>query len=538
LLCVLAALAAAPVAAQSIPLAVPTAAQTAPPVRNAPALFEISAFDVSGVTKLDAATVENAVYPFAGPDRSAADVEAARKALEEAYKARGFESVLVEIPPQPNQAFLAGIVALSVTEAVVGQVRVTGSKYHALTVVAAQVPALKTGEVPDFNAAQAQLAAANRFPDREITPSIKAGAVPGTIDIDLRVRDSLPLHASLELTNDHSSETTPLRLAGSVRYSNFWQAGHTLTASYLISPQDRREVEVISGSYLAPILGSRWTLLLYAYKSNSNVAALGGSQVLGKGYAVGTRAIYRFPGAIEQSLTFGLDYKDFKQNISIPSADPALPPGLISTPIAYVPVVVSYAGQSVTEKSAMNLTVTATAGVRGFGSSGAIVQAQRFNAIGNFVHVNLEADYTRALGRDVSAFVRIAGQFADSPLVSNEQFSIGGNTSVRGYFQSEAVGDDGVNGSLELRSPSLSSRLGNFVDELRIFVFADGGFARVRSPLPDQKDRFTLLSAGAGTRFQLFRYLKGSLGYGFPLLDGTVSKAGDGMVTFSIKAEF
>ncbi|WP_310475519.1 POTRA domain-containing protein, partial [Sandarakinorhabdus sp.] len=126
----------------------------APPVRSAPDQFEISAFDVVGVTRLDAATVEAAVYPYAGPGRAATDVEAARKALEAAYKAKGYESVLVEIPPQPNAAFVAGIVLLKVTEAVVGQVRVVGSKYHAPTVVLAQVPALQPGVVPDFSAAQ------------------------------------------------------------------------------------------------------------------------------------------------------------------------------------------------------------------------------------------------------------------------------------------------------------------------------------------------------------------------------------------------
>lgn len=538
-----AALAAAPALAQKISVqqvALPPAAAPAPaalPVRSAPDRFEIAAFDVTGVTKLDAAAVETAIYPFAGPDRAATDVEAARKALEDAYKVRGYESVLVEIPPQPNEAFVAGIVLLKVTEATVGQVRVTGSKYHAPTVVLAQVPALKAGEVPDFTAAQKQLAAANRFPDREITPSIKAGRIPGTIDIDLRVRDTLPLHASLELNNDHNATTSDLRLAGSVRYTNLWQAGHTITGSYLISPQNRSEAEVISASYLAPLLGSRWTLLLYGYKSNSNVAALGGSQVLGNGYAIGTRAIYRVPGEVEQSLTFGFDWKDFDQDILVPTG-PDTPPGLIETPIAYVPLVVSYNRQAVSETSALNLTLGVTAGLRGFGSEIADVQAQRFDAIGNFVHVNFEASYTRALGGDFSAFARLTGQFADSPLVTNEQFSIGGNSSVRGYFQSEAVGDDGVNGSLELRSPSLASNLGSFVDELRVFAFADGGFVRVRSPLPDQQAEFTLVSAGAGTRFQLLRYLKGDLAFGWALVDGVVRRAGDGMFTFSVKAEF
>jgi hemolysin activation/secretion protein len=515
----------------------PAAVPAAIPVRSAPAMFEIAAFDVTGVTKIDSATIETAIYPFVGPDRAATDVEAARKAIEDAYKARGFESVLVEIPPQPNEAFVSGIVQLKVTEATIGQVRVTGAKYHAPTVIAAAVPALTAGTVPDFNAAQTQLAAANRFPDREITPSIKAGKVPGTIDIDLKVRDSLPLHASLELNNDHNNLTKPLRLSGSVRYTNLWQVGHTLTASYLLSPEDRSQAEVISGSYLAPLTGSRWTLLLYGYRSNSNVAALGGSQVLGNGYAIGTRAILRLPGKAEQSLTFGFDYKDFKQDISVPTG-PDTPPGIIRTPIAYVPLVLSYNYQQATETGAFNATLSVTAGLRGFGSPADVVQGQRFFAVGNFVHVNLEADYTRNLGGDFSAFGRINSQYADSPLVTNEQFGIGGNTSVRGYFQSEGVGDNGINGSVELRSPSLAGRIGGFVDELRFFAFVDGGFANLRRPLPDQTASFTLISAGAGTRFQLLRYFKGNLAYGFPLIDGVVSKAGGGMITFSVKAEF
>ncbi len=515
-----------------------TPASAAPPVRAAPERFEIQAFDVSGVTKLPAAAVENAVYPFAGPQRTATDVEAARKAIEDAYKARGFESVLVEIPPQPTESFVSGIVQLKVTEATLGRLRVTGSKYHALTIVASQVPALKEGELPDLQSAAKQIAAANRFPDREITPSIKRGKAPNTIDVDLRVRDTYPLHASAEINNDHSASTKPLRIAGSVRYTNLWQVGHTITASYLVTPQDRSQTEVFSGSYLAPILGSRWTLLAYGYRSNSNVAALGGTQVLGNGYAIGTRAIYRLPGKTEQSITFGLDYKDFKENISIPASDPANPPSLLQSPVAYVPLVASYATQFVGEHSAANLSVTATAAIRGLGSNENVVRTKRLNGNGNFVHINFEADYSRALGGDFSAFAKVGGQLADSPLVTNEQFGVGGHSTVRGYYQSEAVGDDGITGSFELRSPSLGGKLGNFVDELRFFVFADGGFVRVRSASADQTDQFTLVSVGGGTRFQLLRYLKGNVAFGLALLNGATTRAGTGQLTFSVKTEF
>ncbi len=509
------------------------------PVRAAPDRFEIAAFDVSGVHALDTRIVEDAVYPFAGPAKTATDVEGARKALEDAYKAHGYESVLVEIPPQPNGSFVAGVVTLKVTEATVGRLRVTGSKYHALTVVQAQLPSLKEGTVPDLKTAATQLAEANRFPDREITPSIRAGQVPGTIDIDLKVRDTLPLHASLTLNNDHSASTEPLRLIASVRYTNLFQLGHTLTASYLVAPQNRSQSEVFSGSYLAPIIGSRWAVLVFGYKSNSNIAALGGTQVLGNGYDVGVRGIYRLPGAdIQQSLSFGADYKNFKEDVFIPPNDPALPGTTIQTPIQYVPLTAGYTAQRTTEHTAANVTLTASAGLRGLASGERVIQTRRFDAIGNFVRINLDADYSRSFARDFVGVLRFSGQLADSPLVTNEQFSVGGHTTVRGYFQSEAVGDDGVNGSVELRSPSFASRLGSFVDEARLFAFVDGGYVRVRRPLPDQTGDFTLVSVGGGGRFQLLRHLQGNVAYGFALTDGTATSVGDGQIIFSLKADF
>ena len=517
-------------AAQAVPPAVP--------VRAAPATFEIAAFDVTGVTRLDARAVEDAVYPFAGPGRAATDVEAARKALEDAYKKRGFESVLVEIPPQPNASFIQGIVALKVTEATIGRLRVVGSKYTALSVVLSQLPSLQEGQVPDLAAAQRELAEANRFPDREITPSIKAGRIPGTLDVDLRVKDSLPLHASVTVNNDHSAQTSDLRLVASARYSNLFQLGHTLTASYLVAPRNRRESEVISGSYLAPILNSRWTLLAFGYQSNSNIAALGGTAVLGNGYAIGARAIYRLPGTVEQSISFGADYKDFKEDIFVPSNDPARPDQTIQTPIAYVPLTLAYALQRVGTASALSLTLTATAGLRGLASGQATIQAKRVDAIGNFARLNLDVDYSRALPRDFVGSAKLSAQFADSALVTNEQFSLGGAGTVRGYFQSEGVGDDGVTGQFELRSPSLASTLGSFVDELRLFGFVDAGYVRVRSVLAEQTGSFTLVGAGAGARFQFLRYLRGDVAYGFALTDGNPTRTGDGLLVFSVKAEF
>jgi hemolysin activation/secretion protein len=87
----------------------------------------------------------------------------------------------------------------------------------------------------------------------------------------------------------------------------------------------------------------------------------------------------------------------------------------------------------------------------------------------------------------------------NAPLISNEQYSAGGATSVRGYLEAERLGDLGAALSLELYSPPLVS--GERVPDLRLFGFMDAASLRVEDPLPEQDASFRLGSAGAGLRF-------------------------------------
>lgn len=530
--------------AQDAPSPGPAAPQSQ--VRAAPSSFYIAAFDVTGVTILDQATIENAVYDHSGPDRTTTDVEAARKALQDAYAQRGYESVQVDVMPQPEERFAQGIIEITVTEAPVGMVQVAGAKHHSLELVRRQIPSLAEGKPLNVQTLQAELASANRFPDRSITPSFKAGATPGTVDVDLNVEDSLPLHGSIELNNDHSPSTDPLRLNASLRYTNMWGVGHTLSASYIVAPQDRKQSEVISGSYMAPLLGSPWTLLLYGYKSNSNVASLGGINVLGNGFQAGARAIYRLPGdKAMQSVTFGLDYKNFDQNISL--SDQLV----TTTPIEYMPLFAGYNLSLGSDRSTLDASVSVTAGFRVFKkidcfqieSTSTCIPTDQFknkdfDSNENFVHANIELDYKRTLPMDFIAALKFYGQIADSHLVTNEQFAIGGLASVRGYYQSEAVGDIGYALSLELSSPSLAPRLPSFVDELRLFGFVENGQIRILNPAPDVTAHDALLSVGGGARIRLFGHISGEFSAGVPLWNGSATRRHDVRTLFSAKGEF
>jgi len=507
---------------------------------RAPGTFSIEAFDIAGVTVLPIGEVEKLVYPFAGPNRGNDDVESARKALQDAYAARGYSAVVVEVPVQNRETFSQGIVQLAVNEVPVGFVKVSDARYHSLAIAKQALPSLMEGKPVNVTALQTDVTNANRFPDRSINPVFKPGRAPGTLDVELKMDDRRPLHASLQVDNDASPATSSLRSTASLRYTNLFQQGHTANLTYITAPQNLREVQVIAGSYSIPALQSPWSFNLSGYYSNSNVAAAGGSSVLGAGFQIGLRAQYLFAGErTQQTISFGPDFKDFKQDIAVGSAIAS------SAPIRYIPLELSYALSGATEHSNFAISVGSTLGLRTIkgvvcvdSTCADAFRNREANSNENFARVDLSVDYSYALANDTIAALRLTGQIADSHLITNEQFSGGGLRSVRGYYSSEAVGDNGLAASLELRSPSFAPHFGPWLTEARVLAFIDSAFLRVLQPLPDATSRYTLIGVGGGLSMRIFKRFTGQMLGAVALHDGVKTTKGDTRLNFAVKGEF
>ena len=261
------------------------------------------------------------------------------------YKDKGYQTVSVQIPQQA----LGRVIVFQVTEAKVGRLRVHGSRYFSLAEIKRRAPSLAEGVVPNFNGITRDIVALNQWPDRRITPTLKPGVEPGTVDIDLNVKDSLPLHGSLELNNRYSPDTTQLRVNGSVSYNNLWQLGHAAGLSFQLSLENTNDVKVLSAYYQARFRDLDWlSLMVLGTKQDSNVSTLGGAAVAGRGQILGLRANISLPPGKDfyQSVSLGIDYKHFDENVFIGvGTDP------ISAPITYYPLSVNYNGTWVTKGS-------------------------------------------------------------------------------------------------------------------------------------------------------------------------------------------
>jgi len=494
--------------------------------------FYIQEYRVQGSRTLPPLAVEEAVYPYLGRGRTVADVEKARAALEKAYHDKGYQAVSVSF--DPLQEVPEGVVFLKVSENPVGRLRIRGTRYFTPTALRARAPELAGGTVLNFSEVQKAVARLNRQRDLRVTPDIKPGAEPGSITVDLKVTDTLPLHGSIELNNRSSANTAQLRLNGAISYDNLWQAGHSVGFNFQVAPEKPSDATVYSAFYLARFKEIDWlSLLLQGTKQNSDVSTLGGLAVAGRGEVIGARLLVALPGSEKfyHSVSAGFDYKNFKENILLNGEK-------IATPVEYYPLSVNYGAAWSGKGQSTDLNLGLSASLRGLGSDNLEFDAKRYNATGSYLYLRGDLSHTHDLPGNFQAFAKVQGQATRDNLINSEQYSGGGIGSVRGYLESTALGDNALLGTLELRSPSFIPAGPNKASEWRIYGFIDGGQLSLNDPLPEQQDTFSLLSIGMGTRVKLYQHLNGSLDAGVPLRTSGDIQRGDWLLSFRLWAEF
>ncbi|MGB5485249.1 ShlB/FhaC/HecB family hemolysin secretion/activation protein [Parasphingorhabdus sp.] len=130
--------------------------------------------------------------------------------------------------------------------------------------------------------------------------------------------------------------------------------------------------------------------------------------------------------------------------------------------------------------------------------------SSRPDAGGKFTKVNVALQLQQPIGTDLKVRLAAAGQVSSRPLLSIEEFALGGNSIGRAYDFNALTGDHGFGGSLEL-AYMLGDQFGG-LKQVELFSYVDGGMVFQsgdgNGPGPDQ----SLTSAGGGARFTLDRF--------------------------------
>jgi hemolysin activation/secretion protein len=515
----------------------PAAPSPAPAAAAAAAanVFDIHEFRVLGNHVLAPTAIEHAVYPFLGPGRSIDTVKHAADALEQAYKSAGYNAIFVDIPEQEVQE---GVVRLKVTEGALDEVHVRGERYFSGRSIVAALPALQQGRTPNFPEFQKELTALNaRTPDRVTTPVLKAGPQPGTVDVELDVKDTLPLHGSIQYDDRHTADTTPNRATVGLSYDNLWQRQDSIGLQYQTAPAKPSDAEVLMANYGAHIGPTGEATVSYTHTS-SNVLALGTLGVLGKGSIYGLHWSQPLPGASgsSQSLNFGADYKDVLTSV-LPNASAAASTA-VTAQVRYVNWSGTYAGAWWLDKQFYSVSAGANFGVRGVINSSDEFENARYNANPDYFYLRFSFNGSQQLPWSFAFTQKLSGQWSDSPLVNNEQYSLGGEDTVRGYLEAETLGDSGFASSLELHGPPVGPHLGSWLSPIYGFAFVDAGLANLVDPLSGQHTNLSLWSTGVGLRLEGSHGLSGYVDYAIPRRAGVRTERDHSRIDFLLRYGF
>lgn len=498
-------------------------------------IFPIRRFIVYGNTVFPRDTLRKLVDDLKGQEQSAADVEKARDRIEKYYHDNGYPTTMVNIPEQPVEG---GFIYLQVIEGKVGSLTVKGNSWLSEKRIRKEVPSMAPGEIVSLPRIKTDLTRANSIPDAKVIPALSPGKDTGKTDVELKVEDRIPFHGSLELNNRNSHDTTPLRVNAALRYDDLWGLGHSINFQYQGSPQKWREVEVFSGSYILP---APWQdshrIVMYGVYSNSNTTFGDSFNELGKGEIIGGRYIIPLPsvGPLSHSAVIGLDYKNFDENTFQSTAAGTA----VSSPVKYVPLSLAYNG-SVPDSGGLTLfNLGLNMCFRGLVSRQQEFDDKRFKARANYIYGNIGAERRQKLPADASLLVKLDGQISDQPLISNEQYSAGGMDSVRGYKESEEMGDSAIHGTIELAAPNLAPRL-KLGERFSLIPYAFYDFAVLwlKDPLPGQEGSMNLQGTGIGIRGTLFRDLEFQTDWAYALAGTNAVKKGDSEIYFKVKWQF
>lgn len=533
--------------------------------------FNIWQYEVRGVTVVDTKEVQKVLYPFLGPKRTLATVEEAANALIKLFDREGYAAA-VDIPPQD---VVNGLVVLQVVEGAISRVNVTGARYFLPSDIRKSVPSAQKGEVLQANTLQDEIISLNkRSGDLRVTPALSPGRRAGELEVDLRVYDELPISGSLTLNDHYSAYTTKPRLSGGLSFNNLWQEFHSVNLWGLISPEDTEEVKVYSLTYAMPVNKSNRLSLNYI-KSDSTTDTLiptanapgtgpanGPASVAGDASIATLNYVIRPDFSDRTSFNLGINYKNVKENVTPDDTEET-----IQTPIEYFTLVggINQGYSSGRYSGAFGLGFTAS--IRELNDSDQFAD-KRDNSRTSFFILNAYFNNRVSLPGDFALLWDFNGQYTESPLISNEQWRTGGSTSVRGYLESQELGDYGYNSSLQFETPSLISGSDH---SLILHVFYDFGYAATQpvdrtvflNPETGEKDPDSesvdveLSSYGLGLQYQYRQVINASVDWATALKNSCdelstaeivegieyCSKEGDverddSRVTFNISTQF
>ena len=481
--------------------------------------FELDEILIEGNTVMGDKLFEPAIQPCLHRAVTLKDLKSLSSEMTRIYRAQGFVTSRVYLPPQK---VIDNRLTLRALEGKIGKVAVQGNRYF-LARFYEDMLDVRPGSVLSYPALEESLYRLNRLPDRQVQAFIAPEDDPEYSSLTLEVKETYPVHAYYGFNNHGTKLTHRARHHVELLHNNI--SGN---ADALGGWMGLAEEGGFGGGTLRYERPAAWPLARFSKLHIESTLAE--SQLLKHlkpsaveseyfGLSVGWTADWVQKPERSFSTTIGFDAKDYKTLVSgqTDSFDRMrilkLAPRLA----------LHGAGGSTLFSGDIAWGIPDL-----FGGSDKNENVSRPDSGGRFFYVTPKVQRTLRLPYDAYFSATAGGQWTWNHLTSLELFRAGGAHSVRGYPESDAVGDAGYDVSLELNipppwvSPDAKIPFTNyaFARSLRFISFLDAaGTHFLERARPDETKNEFLLGVGVGLRVMLERCLYFELDYGVPLGD-------------------
>jgi len=480
--------------------------------------------------------------------RSRQEVQEALRKVFNDFIRDGYYLARVSLPRDPYDAKEKTLTVL-VEEGLFGQVRIgfaddrEDGRWFSREQIARRFRDIRPGDTFNYKTLYDCLYDANAHPDLTLDTKIAvrkplegegdARRVVRYADIDLTVKESLPFHAVFDINNYGIEAIDEWQASLTLQYLNLTKADDVLTVSPSMSLDS--SLMSLAGSYVRPhdIWKGGATTVYAGWSELDCDDVVPFIDLEGTGWFVGLVHSHTLVEDEDRliSLSGGIVYRYIEDQFS------AFNTSLQQRDVSVLPLslALSYSARRADAFRGRNFATLQ--GVYNLAAGGGNeledmwVDAEDDYLIGRLQLARLQPlfgtlDNMQRQVHQWILFFKAEGQYASCPLIPAEKLALGGFNTVRGYQTKGYLGDNGLYGTVELRTPILldmvSHTLGRKpgstpLDRLQFVAFTDFGFIEFIDPLPGVDDNETLLSVGAGVRLAVTRYSQLRFDVGVPV---------------------
>ena len=443
-----------------------------------------------------------------------------RRAVVQRYRDAGQPLVDVYLP---EQDVTSGVVRIAVANYRLGKVVARGNRYFPDRLLVGEMP-LTSGALIREADVSSGLALLNLNPYRTVDVVYAPGEAEDSTNVVLETQDRLPLRVTAGYDNAGVSQLGRDRVFAGIDYGNLFgldqEIGYQLTTNTdvfdgnpdITGGPNRPRFVAHSFNYSAPLPWLDRVELFGMYaQSTPNVPNSFGQT--GISAQLSFRYDWRIAplGSWQQQIQLGYDFKRSNNDLEFGGFQ------VFNSNTHIHQFVVAYDanGRDTLGQASASATVVVSPGYMDGDDNNAAFNTARLGATARYTYLQLSGQHDMALPAGFSLSAHGLFQWTPNTLLPSEELGLGGDSSVRGYYPYVVEGDRGWNLQTELRTPPLI--FGPTSVALQPFLFLDAGHVWNRIDEPAEPNNGSLISVGAGLRFQASRFVNIRGTFGVPL---------------------